>query len=269
MSSLQARLIRLYLRFAFVLVIVIPACALVIWRNDVALTDPKTPHLATQNMSLAVLYAYALACARASLLPTHNVAATQILVGFGGFYLLATGALITFGLYYLLLGIGLLILRWPNPVDAVTGWIQGVVEGVKDFPKRLRDPKSPKVASYWALFCACLLASVVGLLQPGIGLAFRWYPYPDPTRLTPTESLICGFFIPAVLYLFAYWHRLYDEDVILFTEFISLMGFFHGFAMMIDSIAGTQGNDNVHHILGGDVVLMWLIGSAPHAHTLL
>ena len=38
------------------------------------------------------------------------------------------------------------------------------------------------------------------------------------------------------------------------------MGFMHGFAMMCDSIAGTQGNINIHHVVGGDVLLMYGIG---------
>ncbi|KAI9358879.1 hypothetical protein DFJ73DRAFT_904948, partial [Zopfochytrium polystomum] len=322
-----------FLRTAFVWLVVVPAVALVVGRGHVALTDPVDPHLATQNMFLAVVYAYAIACTRASfipappnslpqpLLPSHHPAADStssslrdsslgrrppppphlILIGFGAAMISLAGALILLynyavtlnpdpafaagGFYFLLIGLALAVLRLADPrvvaaaaaarpappsSTATTSsppqpatrpaLARRAYSTLRAFHARLLRPTAPRPAAYFALFLALLFASVLGLLQPGIGLAFRWLPYPDPKVLTPPESLICAFFLPAVFFLLATWHRIYDPDCVLFAEFLALMGFFHGFAMMVDSVAGTQGNTNVHHVVGGDVVLMWVIG---------
>jgi hypothetical protein len=269
----RSKILRSYFRSTFLVLILIPALALVIGRGSFGLSDPAAPHIATNNMVLAVMTAFALVCFKASYVQEMEHA--RILAELGSPFLILLGTIILLlnlistasgigfilsGLYFLLNGVLLCFLAWPNPAASLLRGVMSLPSYFASIPARIRNPEGSAVPCYFALFVAVLLTGIFGLLQPGIGLAFRWYPYENPAALNPKESLIMSFFVPATLILYRVFNCLYSPKNLLFTEFMIAMGFFHGFVMMVDSIAGTQGNNNVHHIAGGDIILMWAIG---------
>ncbi|KAI8906833.1 hypothetical protein EDD86DRAFT_56576 [Gorgonomyces haynaldii] len=271
----RVRWLRYYLRTTFLWLIVVPALCLTGGRGKFTVSDPTEPHIATNNMVFACWEAFAIICLRASFIPGLDRYG-WCLSEFGAVYMILQGTIIIVanlanpattssvylvsGGYFIVLGLIFMFLRWPNPILALGRGCYRLPTFFKQLPSKIAKSEH-KVPTYWALVVAVIFTFVYFLLQPGIGLAFRWFPYADPAQLTPKESVIVPFFVPAAIFLYRFCYRLYDPECILFTEFISLMGYFHGFAMMTDSIAGTQGNTNIHHIYGGDVVLMWLIGS--------
>ncbi|KAJ3117934.1 Sister chromatid cohesion protein 2 [Phlyctochytrium bullatum] len=273
-TNLRLRILRVYFRLAFLLHIILPAIALVAGRGTFALTDPKLPHLATQNMFLACVQGYALLCFRASFIRDLEAAHAWILVAFGGpmsvllgIILLMLNAFITktpgwgfafSGAYFLTIGVALVGLRWPRFHRAIGGIPGGVFRFWKGLPAKLRQPAGPKVPVYWMFVVALVCVFVVGLLQPGIGLAFRWYPYDDPAILSKKEGIMMAFFLPAGIHLFRAFDDPYAPRNLLFTEMFATHAAFHAFAMMCDNISGTQGNTNIHHVVGGDVCLWWI-----------
>ncbi|KAL2912566.1 hypothetical protein HK105_207965 [Polyrhizophydium stewartii] len=279
--SFRKTVFRWYLRTAFWLLVFVPAVALVTARDSVSFTDPEAPHFPNENMLRACIYAYTIVCFRASFVENLDRHA-WILAEFGAPCLILWGTLIelydccvnaskhagmTFiGAYFITIGGLLALLRWPDLEDSLWSGPKSVGRFFAQLPGRIRSPKSPRPVAYFALFIAVLFTVVVALLQPGIGLAFRWYPYKDPAALGPTESIIMAFFVPFAIIMYRVFDDLYAPYNILFTEFASLMGFFHGFVMMTDSIMGTQGNTNIHHVVGGDVLLMFIIGTVLAAY---